>query len=74
MTEELWEATYLDRMELIAVDHPAEVDIFSNEKVGPPEIAEFKIHTVRDRRLPLPRAISTAATYSTRLLMQTAPS
>jgi hypothetical protein len=53
MTEELWEATYLDRMELIAVDHPTEFDIFSNEKVGPSEIAEFKIHTVRDRKLPV---------------------
>lgn len=53
MTEELWEATYLDRMELLVVDHPADVDIFSNEKVGPPELAEFKIHTVRERRLPI---------------------
>ena len=53
MTEELWEATYLDRMELLVVDHPADVDIFSNEKVGPPELAEFKIHTVRDRRVPV---------------------
>lgn len=53
MTEELWEATYLDRMELLVVDHPADVEIFSNEKVGPPELAEFKIHTVRDRRLPV---------------------
>lgn len=53
MTEELWEATYLDRMELIVVDHPADVEIFSNEKVGPPELAEFKIHTVRNRRVPV---------------------
>jgi hypothetical protein len=53
MTEELWEATYLDRMELIAVDHPADVEVFSNEKVGPPELAEFKIHTVRERKMPL---------------------
>jgi hypothetical protein len=53
MTEELWEAMYLDRMELIAVDHPAELEIFSNEKVGPAELAEFKIHTVRDRKLPV---------------------
>ncbi len=53
MTEELWEASYLDQMELIVVDHPADVSIFSNEKVGPPELAEFKIHTVRDRKLPL---------------------
>jgi tetratricopeptide (TPR) repeat protein len=53
MTEELWEATYLDRMELVVVDHPADVQIFSNEKVGPPELAEFKVHTVRNARLPL---------------------
>lgn len=53
MTEELWEAAYLDRMELIAVDHPAGVEIFSNEKVGPAELAEFKIHTVRQRRIPM---------------------
>src|SRR5262245_19869217 len=39
-------------MELIAVDHPADVEVFSNEKVGPPELAEFKIHTVRQRKLP----------------------
>ncbi len=52
MTEELWEATYLDRMELIVVNHPADVDVFSNEKVGPAELAAFKIHTVHDRRLP----------------------
>ena len=53
MTEELWEATYLDQMELLVVDHPADVDVFSNEKVGPPELAEHKIHTVRERRLPV---------------------
>lgn len=51
-TEELWEAGYFDFAELIAVDHPADVEIYSNEKVGPPDIAEFKIHTVRTRRFP----------------------
>lgn len=50
VTEELWEAGYFDLVELIAVDHPADVDVFSNEKVGPASIAEFKIHTVRDPR------------------------
>jgi hypothetical protein len=53
MTEELWEAAYLDRMELLVVDHPGDVEVFSNEKVGPAEIAEFKLHTVRNRRLPV---------------------
>lgn len=50
ITEELWEATYFDQIELLAVDHPADVEIYSNEKVGPAEISEFKIHTVRDPR------------------------
>ena len=53
ITEELWEAAYFDSVELIAVDHPAEVEIFSNEKVGPAEIAAFKIHTVRTPRVPV---------------------
>ncbi|MEW4526818.1 FG-GAP-like repeat-containing protein [Maioricimonas sp. JC845] len=53
VTEELWEAAYFDQIELIAVDHPAEVDIFSNEKVGPPAIAEYHIHTVREKRHPV---------------------
>ncbi len=52
VTEELWEAGYFDQIELIAVDHPAEVEVFSNEKVGPAEIAAYKVHTVRERRLP----------------------
>ena len=51
-TEELWEAGYFDKVQLIAVDHPADVEIYTNEKVGPPSISEFKIHTVRQRRKP----------------------
>jgi FG-GAP-like repeat len=53
ITEELWEAGYFDRMQLIAVDHPADFDIYSNEKVGPPDIAGKKIHTVRQPRKPI---------------------
>jgi hypothetical protein len=52
LTEELWEAGYFDKVQLIAVDHPADVEIYSNEKVGPPDIAQFRIHTVRERRYP----------------------
>ncbi|MFN0055077.1 MAG: ASPIC/UnbV domain-containing protein, partial [Planctomycetales bacterium] len=52
-TSELWEADYFDQVELIAVDHPADVQIFSNEKVGPAEIAQFQVHTVRQPRLPV---------------------
>ena len=53
LTEELWEAGYFDYARLIAVDHPADVEVFSNEKVGPPSISEFKLHTVRQRRYPI---------------------
>lgn len=53
VTEELWEAAYFDQIELLAVDHPSDVEVFSNEKVGPAEIAEFQIHTVRQRRQPV---------------------
>jgi len=53
ITEELWEAAYFDQLRLFAIDHPADVEIFTNEKVGPAEIAAHTIHTVRRRRLPV---------------------
>ncbi|MEI6541500.1 MAG: ASPIC/UnbV domain-containing protein, partial [Planctomycetota bacterium] len=52
-TEELFEATYVDQVRLLAIDHPTDVDIFSNEKVGSAELAKFQIHTVRQPRLPV---------------------
>ena len=53
LTEELWEAAYFDHVQLIAVDHPADIDIFTNEKVGPPSITQHKIFKVKDKRLPI---------------------
>lgn len=53
ITEELWEVAYFDLVELLAVDHPDDVAVYSNEKVGPAEIAEFKVHTVRRPRTPV---------------------
>jgi tetratricopeptide (TPR) repeat protein len=53
LTEELWEIGYFDQVELLRVVHPADVEIYSNEKVGPPSIAEFKIHTVTNSRSPV---------------------
>ncbi len=43
ITEELWEIAYFDHVSLTAVDHPKSVSIYSNEKVGPPSIAEPKL-------------------------------
>jgi hypothetical protein len=64
VTAELWEADYFDHVQLIAVDHPADVAIYSNEKVGPPQIAEYKIHTVRQ-----PRALVAARNHAGRDLL-----
>lgn len=52
-TEELFEAVYFEEVKLFAVDHPQDVRIFTNEKVGPATIAEHKIHTVRQPRTPV---------------------
>lgn len=52
MTEELWEIAYVDSVRLLRIDHPSDVSIYSNEKVGPPSISEYKVHTVRDHRTP----------------------
>lgn len=52
LTEELWEIAYFDQVQLTAIDRPADVQIFTNEKVGPPEMAQHRIHTVQNARLP----------------------
>jgi len=53
VTEELWEAAYFDQIELLAIDHPADIAIYSNEKVGPQNIAAMQVHAVANRRTPL---------------------
>ncbi len=53
ITEELWEIAYFDHMQLTAIDHPAEVRVFTNEKVGPAQIAEHQIFATQERLAPL---------------------
>lgn len=45
VTEELWEVAYFDHVQLTAVDHPSSVDVWTNEKVGPPALAEPRLFT-----------------------------
>ncbi len=47
ITEELWEIAYIDKLEMIAVDRPADVEVWTNEKVGPGSIAEPTIFAFR---------------------------
>ena len=52
ITEELWETAYFDEVKLIAVDHPADTDIFVNEQYIPPPFAEFKVYGVQEKLHP----------------------
>jgi len=52
ITEELREVSYLDRIELVAVDHPAGVEIFTSEKYQAPPFPEFRLYGVERRRYP----------------------
>ena len=45
VTEELWEVAYFDHVQLTVVDHPKPVDVWTNEKVGPPSLAEPRLFT-----------------------------
>lgn len=61
ITEELWEVAYFDKVALTVVDHPADVDVWTNEKVGPPDIATPTIFAFsKDDLKPIQSAIDTA--------------
>jgi Tfp pilus assembly protein PilF len=53
ITEELSEVSYIDQVELIAVDHPASVAIFSNDKWKSPPFPEFRLFGVKERVYPV---------------------
>ena len=52
ITEELREVAYLDQIKLLVVDHPGEVEVFSNEKFKAPPFPEFRLHEVDERHYP----------------------
>ena len=72
ITEELWEVAYFDQLELAAIDHPKDVVVFTNEKVGPPSLAEPTIHAFdRSELQPLSKVTDTEGTDVTSLLRET---
>ncbi|HEX2977298.1 MAG TPA: FG-GAP-like repeat-containing protein, partial [Bacteroidales bacterium] len=52
VTSELWETIYLDRLELVAVDHPDSTDIYVEEQFAPPPFPGLKIFTVGKKFSP----------------------
>jgi hypothetical protein len=53
ITEELHEVSYIDQVKLIAVDHPAGIDVFTNDKFKSPPFPEFRLFGVKRRIYPV---------------------
>lgn len=56
VTEELREVSYLDQIRLIALDHPGDTEIYTNEKFISPPFPPFRLFGVKER-LPASSAI-----------------
>jgi tetratricopeptide (TPR) repeat protein len=52
VTNELEEALFIDRLQLVSVAHPAEVEVHPNEGLGNPTSSEFKLYAARNIRPP----------------------
>ncbi|MGD1071524.1 MAG: tetratricopeptide repeat protein [Bryobacteraceae bacterium] len=52
VTEELSEVSYLDQVQLYAVDHAADTEIYTNEKFKSPPYPEFRLFGVKHRIYP----------------------
>jgi len=52
LVNELREVAFVDETRLIAVDHPAEVEIFTNDKFKAPPFSEFRLFGVSRRIYP----------------------
>ena len=53
VTSELWETIYMDQLELLAVDHPADFDLFVPEQFSPPPFPGLKLYQVDKKIFPL---------------------
>jgi hypothetical protein len=53
VTSELWETIYLDKVRLVAVDHPDSVDVFVAEQFSPPPFPGLQIFQVKEKHIPV---------------------
>jgi hypothetical protein len=53
LTEELWEVAYFDQVRLLTIDHPADVEVHINDKVGPPQIVAHRLYRVGEKHSPV---------------------
>ena len=52
-TTELWETPYLDKVHLLAIDHPDSVEVLIDEKFSPPPFPSSRIYNFTKKYLPI---------------------
>ena len=52
VTGELWETMYTDKIGLVVLDHPAGVDLYVDERMGPPALSGYTLYQVEEKRTP----------------------
>ncbi len=70
ITEELREVSYLDEVQLIALDHPVDTEIFTNEKFKSPPFPQFGLYGVSGRIYPVAARDSEGRDVLARLLQR----
>ena len=53
ITSELWETIYMDKIQLVAIDHPENIDVYVPEQFTPPPFANDKIYQVDKKYFPV---------------------
>ena len=53
VTSELWETIYMDKIQLVVVDHPESVDVFVPEQFSPPPFPGLDIHQINKKQFPV---------------------
>ncbi|MEA3460272.1 MAG: FG-GAP-like repeat-containing protein [Bacteroidota bacterium] len=64
ITDELWETLYMDKIGLVVLDHPEKVDLYVDERMGPPSLSGYKLYQVEEKLLP----VSVTDQYGSNLL------
>jgi len=67
ITEELHEVSYLDQVQLIAVDHPSGTAIYTNDKFKSPPYPEFRLFGAAEKIHPLRAVDQRGSDVSARL-------
>ncbi|MDF1574768.1 MAG: FG-GAP-like repeat-containing protein [Bacteroidales bacterium] len=52
VTGELWETLYMDKIGLVVLDHPDSVDLYVDERMGPPALSGYRLFQVGEQLQP----------------------